>query len=213
MKIFKVLVVAVCFLFVSVFSWAASRVVWITEAINQSTSHSAVSQLMTLDSQNHQMITIVLDSPGGSIVDGLFILEAMDMCTSPIRTVSFRNSSSMASFILAHGKKGERYIDKYSGAFIHNMSMTFMWGLVLTEADLDQLKIIFARDTLTLLTILSKDTGKPITYLKNLMNQSRWFWPEEVIKEGYADKYVTTALLRELYSDFVPPDASEVEEW
>ncbi|SCO72436.1 ATP-dependent Clp protease proteolytic subunit, putative [Plasmodium vivax] len=84
------------------------RIIYLTEEINKKTADELISQLLYLDSLNHDDIKIYINSPGGSINEGLAILDIFNYIQSDIQTISFGLVASMASVILASGKKGKR---------------------------------------------------------------------------------------------------------
>ncbi|CAA9987992.1 ATP-dependent Clp protease proteolytic subunit, putative [Plasmodium knowlesi strain H] len=84
------------------------RIIYLTEEINKKTTDEMISQLLYLDNINHDDIKIYINSPGGSINEGLAILDIFNYIKSDIQTISFGLVASMASVILASGKKGKR---------------------------------------------------------------------------------------------------------
>ncbi|ANQ07991.1 ATP-dependent Clp protease proteolytic subunit [Plasmodium coatneyi] len=84
------------------------RIIYLTEEINKKTTDEMISQLLYLDSINNDDIKIYINSPGGSINEGLAILDIFNYIKSDIQTISFGLVASMASVILASGKKGKR---------------------------------------------------------------------------------------------------------
>ncbi|CAD2086093.1 ATP-dependent Clp protease proteolytic subunit, putative [Plasmodium vinckei lentum] len=84
------------------------RIIYLTDEINKKTSDELIKQLLYLDNINHNDIKIYINSPGGSINEGLAILDIFNYIKSDIQTISFGLVASMASVILASGKKGKR---------------------------------------------------------------------------------------------------------
>ncbi|SOV10765.1 ATP-dependent Clp protease proteolytic subunit [Plasmodium sp. gorilla clade G2] len=84
------------------------RIIYLTDEINKKTADELISQLLYLDNINHNDIKIYINSPGGSINEGLAILDIFNYIKSDIQTISFGLVASMASVILASGKKGKR---------------------------------------------------------------------------------------------------------
>ncbi|SBS89917.1 ATP-dependent CLP protease [Plasmodium ovale curtisi] len=84
------------------------RIIYLTEEINKKTADELISQLLYLDNLNNNDIKIYINSPGGSINEGLAILDIFNYIKSDIQTISFGLVASMASVILASGKKGKR---------------------------------------------------------------------------------------------------------
>lgn len=84
------------------------RIIYLTDEINKKTSDELISQLLYLDSLNNKDIKIFISSPGGSINDGLAILDIFNFIKSDVQTISLGLVASMGSVILAAGKKGKR---------------------------------------------------------------------------------------------------------
>jgi len=79
---------------------------------------SLIDSLWTLDSISHEPITLVVDSPGGSVSAGLNLYDMMKLVKSPVITVG-RNCYSMAAIILAAGTKGRRYVFPHASVMLH----------------------------------------------------------------------------------------------
>ncbi|MBQ3020946.1 MAG: ATP-dependent Clp protease proteolytic subunit [Bacilli bacterium] len=96
-----------------------NRIIFINGEINDSLSNLVISELLYLDSINHNDIDIYINSPGGSVTSGLAIVDTMDFIKSDVRTTVTGIAASMASIILANGTKGKRYSLKNSEVMIH----------------------------------------------------------------------------------------------
>ena len=96
-----------------------NRIIFINGEINDTLSNLVISELLYLDSLNHNDIDIYINSPGGSVTSGLAIIDTMNFIKSEIRTTVTGIAASMASIILANGTKGKRYSLKNSEVMIH----------------------------------------------------------------------------------------------
>lgn len=95
------------------------RIIFISGEINSSLANIVVSELLYLDSLNHDDISIYINSPGGEITSGLAIYDTMNFIKSDVKTISVGLSASMGAFILSSGTKGKRYSLKNSEIMIH----------------------------------------------------------------------------------------------
>lgn len=95
------------------------RVIFITGEINDDNANIIISELLYLDSLNHEDINIYINSPGGSITAGMAIYDTMNFIKSDVSTTVVGLAASMASFILSSGKKGKRYALTNSEVMIH----------------------------------------------------------------------------------------------
>ena len=78
-----------------------------------------VSELLYLDSINHDDISLYINSPGGEITSGLAIYDTMNFIKSDVKTICVGLCASMGAFLLSSGKKGKRYSLKNSEIMIH----------------------------------------------------------------------------------------------
>ena len=86
------------------------RIIFIDDEINSVTASSIIMQLLTLESENRDApITIYINSPGGSISDGMAIYDVMNKVKCPIITVCLGMAASMGAFLLSCGTRGKRY--------------------------------------------------------------------------------------------------------
>ena len=86
------------------------RIILIDSEINSSLATSIIAQLLYLESENNKApITMYINSPGGSISDGLAIYDIMNKIKAPINTICMGMAASMAAFLLCSGSKGRRY--------------------------------------------------------------------------------------------------------
>ena len=93
------------------------RIIFIGSDIDSNLANIVNAQLLFLDSQNNNEITIYINSPGGSVYDGLAIYDTIHMIKSPVKTVCIGLAASMASILLTAGTK--RYALSHSRIMIH----------------------------------------------------------------------------------------------
>jgi ATP-dependent Clp protease protease subunit len=95
------------------------RIVMLNGEIDDNTSNLIVSELLYLDSLNHDDINIYINSPGGSITSGMAIYDTMNFIKSDVSTICIGEAASMAAFLLSSGTKGKRYALPNSEIMIH----------------------------------------------------------------------------------------------
>ena len=95
------------------------RIIFISGEINDINSNIIISELLYLDSINHEDISIYINSPGGSITSGLAIMDTMNYIKSDVSTICVGMAASMGAFLLSCGKKGKRYILPNAEVMIH----------------------------------------------------------------------------------------------
>ena len=95
------------------------RIIFIGGEIDDCLANAVISELLFLDSQGNDEISIYINSPGGSITAGMAIYDTMNYVKSPISTICVGMAASMASVLLASGDKGKRFILPNSEVMIH----------------------------------------------------------------------------------------------
>lgn len=95
------------------------RVMVFSDEVNSATAITSVCQLLYLDSIGEEDITMYINSPGGSVIDGLGIVDTMNYIKSDVSTINVANSHSMGSILLGSGAKGKRYSLPSARVMIH----------------------------------------------------------------------------------------------
>jgi ATP-dependent Clp protease protease subunit len=100
-------------------SFLKNRRVFLWGQVDDKSAKEVVARLLYLDTQSHDDIVLLVNSPGGVITAGTAILDAMDAVMSDVVTVVIGQAASMGAVIAAYGKKGKRYAWKRSRIMIH----------------------------------------------------------------------------------------------
>lgn len=95
------------------------RIIFCSGEINDSSANIIISQLLYLDSQSHDDISLYINSPGGSVTSGMAIFDTMNFIKSDVKTICIGMAASMAAILLASGKKDKRYALPNSEIMIH----------------------------------------------------------------------------------------------
>ena len=162
------------------------RIVFITGEIDDNTSNIIVSELLYLDSINHEDIYIYINSPGGSITSGMAIYDTMNYIKSDIVTICIGMAASMASIILSSGTKGKRYILPNSEVMIHQP----LGGIngQATEIKIHADRILKLKDKLN--KILSKNTNTNIKKIEQDTERDYFMDSKEALEYGLVDKII-----------------------
>lgn len=166
-----------------------NRIICLDKVINTEVAQEIIEQLLKLDTiKSKKDITFYINSPGGSVPDGMAIYDAMQMVKNDIRTICIGRCASMAAVLLSGGTKGKRYITPNSEVMIHEVS-SFNMGKV------GELKINYEHtNTLNerIIKLLAENTGKTIKQVRNDIElKDKWFDAEAGLKYGIADKILT----------------------
>lgn len=84
------------------------RIVFLTGEVTDETANLIISELLYLDSLNHEEIALYINSPGGSVTAGFAIYDTMNFIKSDVRTIVVGMAASMAAFLLSSGTPGKR---------------------------------------------------------------------------------------------------------
>lgn len=150
------------------------------------TPRALADQIIYLDSVNHDPITIIIDSVGGSVSAAFNLYDVMTLARSPIRTVCMGLAASAASLILATGKAGNRFIFPNSESMVH-----LMQGRM--QGDPNDLAIAMKRFTRIkdkYAELMARHTGKTVEQINSAMQHDNWMDAQETIAFGLADHIV-----------------------
>lgn len=162
-----------------------NRIIRLTKPVDKETSEQIVEQLLQLDATtSKEDIIFYINSPGGTVVDGIAIYDTMQMVKSDIRTICLGRCASMAAVLLSGGTKGKRFITPNSEVMIHEVSSYNM-------GKIGEMKISFEHsNTLNerLIKILADNTGKSVERIReDIELKDKWFNADEAIEYGLVD--------------------------
>jgi ATP-dependent Clp protease protease subunit len=164
-----------------------NRILFLSGEINLFSCEILKSQILYLDSLGDEDITIYINSPGGSVYDGLGLLDIMEYVSSDIVTINTGLAASMGAIILCSGTKGKRKALKRSRTMIHQ---PFGGGSIQQASDMEiEVKEINELKK-ELYEIISNKTGH--TYSKVLKDSDRDYWmtAKQAKDYGMIDKVV-----------------------
>ncbi len=162
------------------------RIIILNGEINDSLANSIVAQLLFLDSENHEDISLYINSPGGVITSGMAIYDKMNFIKSDVSTICIGLAASMAAFILSSGKKGKRYALPNAEVMIHQ-PLGGAQGQA-TEIKIAAEHILKLKDKLN--TILAKNTNKPLEKIQNDTERDYFLTSDDALEYGLIDKII-----------------------
>lgn len=163
------------------------RILWLNTEVNADVVNILNSQLLYLDSVSDDDISLYINSPGGSVVDGLATYDIMNFINSDVATYCMGMSASMGAVLLSSGAKGKRYSLPHGKVMIHQPST----GIGRIKAE--DLRVEFEemeKCKNTLYTILAQNTGKSVEEIEELCRLDRWYTATEAVSEGLIDKVI-----------------------
>ncbi len=167
-----------------------NRIIFITGEINSASANIILAQLLYLENESHNPITIYINSPGGEVNAGLMIYDAFKASCLEKKMICTGMASSMAAIILAGGTKGKRYILKHSKVMIHEPLLANGVGGSATSIRNISESILETRDVVN--GILAKDTGKSLEEINKATSFDNYMNADEAIEFGICDKIINS---------------------
>ncbi len=164
----------------------ARREVECSGEIDRETVNELIDELMQLRHEDPEgEITMFINSPGGSVVDGLALYDVMQSISCPIRTVCVGMAYSMGAILFAAGD--QRDMLPHSKVMIHDPLVTHIEGSAL-HVETESKKLLDVRKAIN--EILAKHTGKTVKAIEDKTCKDTYFTAEEAVKFGLADSIV-----------------------
>ena len=164
------------------------RIVFLGEDVNEHTANLVVAQMLFLESQDPKKdIIFYINSPGGSVYDGMAIYDTMQFVKCDVQTVGIGVQASMGAFLLSSGAKGKRYMLPHATTMIHQPSSGTRGKVTDMEIDLKE----GLRLKKQLNEILAKNTGQKISKIEQDVERDYWMTAEESKKYGLIDEIIT----------------------
>ena len=160
------------------------RIIILSGEINDDLANIIVSELLYLDSINHNDISLYINSPGGSITSGMAIMDTMNYINSSVSTICIGMAASMAAFLLSCGEKGKRYILPNAEVMIHQ-PLGGASGQA-TEIKIAAERILKLKDKLN--NLLSKNTNQNLEKIKIDTERDYFMDANEALEYGIVDK-------------------------
>lgn len=164
------------------------RIIFLNTDVNEHTASLIVAQLLFLASEDPKApIKLYINSPGGSVYDGLAIYDTIQHITCDVETYGIGMQASMGAFLLSSGTKGKRFVLPHSTVMIHQPSSGARGKITDMEIDLKE----GLRLKKMLNEILAKNTGQKLEVIEKDVDRDYWMSAEEAVKYGIADKVIS----------------------
>lgn len=163
------------------------RIVFLGEEVNATTASLVVAQLLYLESQDPDKdIQFYINSPGGSVTDGMAIYDTMQYVKCDVSTICIGMAASMGAFLLSSGAKGKRFALPNAEIMIHQPSAGTQGQITDMAIHLKRLEIIKKRMN----RILAENTGKPIEIVTADCERDNFMSAEEAVAYGLIDEVI-----------------------
>lgn len=165
------------------------RIVFLTGEIDFRTANSVVAQLLYLETKDpNKDIYLYINSPGGSVTDGMAIYDTIKYIKCDVNTICVGFAASMGAFLLSSGTKGKRFALPNSEIMIHQPSGGVQGQA--TEIAIVAEHILKTREKMN--RILAENTGKPVEQIARDVDRDYYMTAQEAVEYGLVDKVYTT---------------------
>lgn len=163
------------------------RIIMLNEEVNSTTASLVVAQLLYLEGQDpNKDISLYINSPGGSVTDGLAIYDTMQYIKCDVSTICMGMAASMGAFLLAAGTKGKRYALPNADIMIHQPSGGARGQA--TDIEIHTKHILHTKKKLN--EILAANTGQPVEVVTADTERDNFMTAQQALEYGLIDKVI-----------------------
>lgn len=163
------------------------RIIFIGEEIEQHTANLIVAQLLHLAYEDSKKdIKLYINSPGGSVYDGLAIYDTIQYISPDVQTIGIGLQASMGAFLLSSGTKGKRFALPNSRIMIHQPSSGTQGKI--SDQEITLKEGIFLKHRLN--EILAKNTGQKLAKIEKDADRDFWMSGKEAVEYGIVDQVI-----------------------
>ena len=164
------------------------RIIILSEEVNSTTASLIVAQLLYLEAQDPDKdIQFYINSPGGSVTDGMAIYDTMQYIKCDVSTICVGMAASMGAFLLSSGTKGKRLALPNAEIMIHQPSAGTQGQITDMAIHLKRLEVIKKR----LNAILADNTGRSVEEITAACERDNFMTAEEVKAASERDHWMT----------------------
>lgn len=164
------------------------RIVFLGEDVNPHTANLVIAQLLFLAHEDPKKdIKLYINSPGGSVYDGLAIIDTMNYIEPDVQTIGIGLQASMGAMLLSAGAKGKRSVLENSRIMIHQPSYGSPQSKV-TDQEIELREGVYLKKKL--IDMLAKNTGQDSKKVERDMDRDNWMSAEEAKEYGIVDEVI-----------------------
>ena len=164
------------------------RIVFIGSPIDDYVANSIIAQLLFLQMEDPKKdIHLYINSPGGSVSDGMAIYDTLNFMQCDVVTYCIGMAASMSTVLLAAGTRGKRYALPNSRVMIHQPSGGA--GGQTSDISIAAKEILRWRSTIN--TVLSEHSGKPVEQIEKDSDRDYYMSADEAKEYGLVDEVIS----------------------
>ena len=163
------------------------RIIFLAEDVNATSASLVVAQLLFLESEDpDKEINLYINSPGGSITDGMAIVDTINYIKCPVSTICVGMAASMGAVLLASGAKGKRFATPNAEILIHQ-PLIAGGGLSgqTTEIKIHADHMVRTREKLN--KLLSDRTGQNLETIEKDTERDNYMTAQQALEYGLID--------------------------
>ena len=169
------------------------RIVFLGTQVDQTSANLICAQLLLLEAEDRERdISLYVNSPGGSVTDGLAIYDTMQYVRCDVSTICLGLAASMGQFLLCAGAPGKRYALPHSRILMHQPSGQ-MQGQA-TDIAIQAEQIVYLKRMMA--ERIALHTGQPIERIEADSDRDRWFTAQEALDYGFIDRVIDRSTLK-----------------
>jgi len=169
------------------------RIVFLGTQVDQTSANLICAQLLLLEAEDRERdISLYINSPGGSVTDGLAIYDTMQYVRCDVSTICLGLAASMGQFLLCAGARGKRYALPHSRILMHQPSGQMQGQAADIAIQAEQ--IIYLKRMMA--ERIAQHTGQPIERIEADSDRDRWFTAQEALEYGFIDRVIDRSALK-----------------
>ena len=169
------------------------RIVFLGTQVDQESANRICAELLLLEAEDPTKdISLYINSPGGSVTDGLAIYDTMQYVACDVRTICIGMAASMGQFLLTAGAKGKRFALPNSRILMHQPLINGTIQGQASDIAIQAEQIIFMRRNLAEIT--ATHTGQPLEKILADSDRDHWFTSNEAVEYGFIDKVISRSI-------------------
>jgi ATP-dependent Clp protease protease subunit len=163
------------------------RIIFLGSEVNTQVANRICAQLLLLSAEDPDRdITLYINSPGGSVYDGMAIYDTMQYVSNDVSTIALGMAASMGQMLLCAGTRGKRYALKHARIMMHQAS----GGIGGTAADIAIQAEQMIHTKKLLIDLIAEHTGQATEQVEADSDRDRWFTAEQAQQYGFIDHVI-----------------------
>jgi ATP-dependent Clp protease protease subunit len=169
------------------------RIIFLGSTVDHTSANWICAQLLLLEAEDREKdVSLYINSPGGSVTDGLAIYDTMQYVSCDVATICIGLAASMGQFLLSAGAPGKRYALPHSRVLMHQPSGQMQGQAADIAIQAEQ--IVYLKRMMA--ERIAFHTGQTIERIETDFDRDRWFTAEEARDYGFIDMVIDRSSLQ-----------------